>query len=199
MQPASLPPPVFLNVEFIFSWLTNKFSIFKILGLIYFLASILILIAITVLIYALVRLAEIKKEDQKKIASGTKSSKELEDFNVPSNLPGAQIIDSNKNEIWHNIRTKLLSESVSDWRLAIIEADIYLDRELDKRGFTGETLGDKLKRLTIDNLSSTQNAWAAHKVRNRIAHEGVEFVLTRPLARQALADYEIVFRELNLI
>ena len=94
---------------------------------------------------------------------------------------------------------KHLSDSPSDWRLAIIEADIYLDRLLDAKGYGGDTIGDKLKNQTPDRLGSVQIAWEAHKVRNRIAHEGAAFALTMPEARRVLSYFEIVFRDLGAI
>jgi hypothetical protein len=114
-------------------------------------------------------------------------------------LPGATSQPIARNETWENIRSKLLSDSPSDWRLAIIEADIYLDRLLDTKGYVGDTIGDKLKNLTNSQLPSLSVAWEAHKVRNRIAHDGAEFVLTMPEARRVLSDYEIVFRDLGAI
>lgn len=194
MQPNPLPSPVFLNVEFIFSWLLSHFSLSNIFGFIYFLASILLLIAIAALFYSMIRLSEIKKDEQKK----NHDSKKDNISKVNTDLPGAFVYEE-ENETWLNIRSKLLSDNMSDWRLAIIEADIYLDRLLDKEGIMGDTLGDKLKALTPQKLSSLQNAWEAHKVRNRIAHEGADFNLTMPEARKVLANYEIVFRDLNAI
>ena len=94
---------------------------------------------------------------------------------------------------------KVLSDNPSDWRLGIIEADIYLDKVLDKEGVFGDTLGDKLKSLTGQRLPSLQLAWEAHKVRNRIAHEGAEYTLTQPEARRTLSYFEIVFRDLEVI
>jgi hypothetical protein len=199
MQP-SIPQPVFLNVEFIFSWLWgNIFSpLFSINALLFleFVASILVIIGITIILYCLVRLNEIKQEDAKKKSIAVKAGAP-EKTGIIAGLPGSLIIEN--NETWENIRSKLLSDSPSDWRLAIIEADIYLDRVLDAKGYTGDTIGDKLKNLTTDRLGSLQIAWEAHKVRNRIAHDGAAFVLTMPEARKVLSYFEIVFRDLGVI
>jgi hypothetical protein len=83
--------------------------------------------------------------------------------------------------------------------LAIIEADIYLDKVLDQKSFYGDTLGDKLKQITPEKLPSVQIAWEAHKVRNRIAHDGADYVLTQPEARRTLSYFEITFRDLEVI
>ncbi len=204
MQP-SIPEPVFLNVEFIFSWLTGTFGkIFSadFLALLQFIASILVILGITLILYCMVRLYEIDQEEKKKkIAEKAMTAEE-----IPLNAhTGGSILDSlptdqpRRNETWEHIRTKLLSDSHSDWRLAIIEADIYLDRLLDAKGYVGDTIGDKLKNLNNAELPSLQIAWEAHKVRNRIAHDGAAFALTQPEARRVLSYFEIVFRDLGAI
>lgn len=206
MQP-DIPQPVFLNVEFIFSWLWGHVSsIFSLgfLGFLEFFASILVIIGITVILYSMVRLSEIKQEDAKKAAkakaAATQSAPSISSSGIDDiNLPGATAGPIARNETWENIRSKLLSDSPSDWRLAIIEADIYLDRLLDAKGYTGDTIGDKLKNLSDGRLPSLQVAWEAHKVRNRIAHDGAQFVLTMPEARRVLSQYETVFRDLGAI
>jgi len=207
----SVPQPVFLNVEFIFSWLWGNIiaPIFsaRFLPILEFLVSILIIAGITVILYSLVRLYEIKQEDKKKatkekseaipVSTKPQPGASTSVFDLPGATSGSQAIP--RNETWENIRSKLLSDSPSDWRLGIIEADIYMDRQFDAKGFFGDTVGDKLKNLTPEKLPSLQLAWEGHKVRNRIAHDGADFALTMPEARRVLSYYEIVFRDLGLI
>lgn len=162
----------------------------------YVFSTLLVIAFITLILYVIVRMYEIRKEDEKKkqvipvpmttlAVRGTSSAGEV----------GGVI----KNDTWFSIRERLLSENNSDWKLAIIEADIYLDKVLDDKGFHGDTTGDKLKQVTPDKLPSIQLAWAAHMVRNRIAHQGAAFVLTRPEARRLLSYFETVFTELGVI
>jgi len=40
-----------------------------------------------------------------------------------------------------------------------------------------------------------EDAWDAHKVRNRIAHEGSDFLLTEHLARKTIGQFKNVFTE----
>ncbi len=198
---SGIPQPAFFNIEFIFAWLSarvgNIFSI-EFFHRLQLFASILVILGITVILYCLVRLYEIKQEDEKKRLKAPKPVSSPEPRALP-HLPGAEPVVPVRNEMWENIRAKLLSDSPSDWRLGIIEADIYMDRSFDAKGFWGDTVGDKLKNLTPDKLPSVQIAWEAHKVRNRIAHDGAAFALTMPEARRTLSYYEIVFRDLGLI
>ncbi len=207
-----IPNPVFLNLEYIFFLIyravarvfnflfggnigdadafSRFFSGLKIV------ATLLVIILITIILYCLVRLYEIEQEGNPKKESKT-TSKTVNALNNSGTL--VQNVEVKENPVWTSVRSKLLSDNQSDWRLAIIEADIYLDRVLDQKGFYGDTLGDKLKQIDPEKLPSVQIAWEAHKVRNRIAHDGSDFTLTMPEARRVLSYYEIVFRDLEVI
>jgi hypothetical protein len=89
------------------------------------------------------------------------------------------------------------SENPNDWKLAIIEADIMLDDLLKQRGFAGASLGERLKSISPTQIGSLNEAWEAHKVRNRIAHDGADFVLTKRMAEDAIARYRRVFNDLG--
>jgi hypothetical protein len=59
----------------------------------------------------------------------------------------------------------------------------------------GNTLGDKLKQATRGDFKTLDAAWEAHRVRNQIAHEGSDFILTKHEAKRVIALYETVFEE----
>ncbi len=90
------------------------------------------------------------------------------------------------------------SENPNDWKLAIIEADIILDEALKNQGFVGSSLGERLRSISSVQLNSLNDAWEAHKVRNRIAHDGADFVLTHRLAVETINRYRRVFSELEV-
>lgn len=90
------------------------------------------------------------------------------------------------------------SENPNDWKLAIIEADVILDQTLIERGYVGGTLGERLKNITPTQLGSIQDAWDAHIVRNQIAHQGADFILTKRLTEETIAKYRRVFTELGV-
>ncbi len=103
------------------------------------------------------------------------------------------------NERWAEVLRHVSGERPNDWKLAIIEADIMLGEALQARGYAGLSIGDQLKSITPTQLSSLQDAWDAHRIRNRIAHEGSDFVLTQSAAREATVKYERTLRELSVI
>jgi hypothetical protein len=79
---------------------------------------------------------------------------------------------------------------------ALFEADKLLDYCMMGQGFTGETMGDRLK--SGGNRFSNLNAiWAAHKLRNQLAHE-VEIDTVAPQIKQAITDLGQGMRDLGV-
>ena len=71
---------------------------------------------------------------------------------------------------WEKINAHLHSEKESDWRLAVLEADIMLDEFVTNLGYQGDSLGEKLKRIEKSDFTTLYSAWEAHALRNKIAH-----------------------------
>jgi len=100
---------------------------------------------------------------------------------------------------WSRVTEHISSMTDNDWKLAILEADIMLDEMLDRQGYHGESIGDKLKKVETADFDSINEAWEAHKIRNQIAHEGSAFMLSQRQARETVAMYEKVFKEFRMI
>ncbi len=104
-----------------------------------------------------------------------------------------------KNERWERIVAHVSSGNPSDWRLAIIEADIMLDELMTRIGYVGPSLGEKLKQVSRGDFETIDAAWEAHKIRNRIAHAGSDFILTQREARRVIELYASVFNEFKYV
>ena len=100
--------------------------------------------------------------------------------------------------VWKEIIDRLDSFNEADWRFAIIKADTMLEEIIDRMGYHGETLGEKLKMIEESDFTTLSQAWEAHKVRNKIAHEG-DFVLSKREARRVVELYRQVFEDFHLI
>ena len=100
---------------------------------------------------------------------------------------------------WERVQTLLNSARESDWRLAILEADVMLDEMVGHMGYHGDSLGEKLKGVEKSDFTTLDLAWEAHGVRNRIAHEGAAFALTEREAKRVIQLYEDVFQEFKYI
>ena len=94
------------------------------------------------------------------------------------------------------IQGYLSSQSEALWRIGIMEADNVLLEILTEKGYQGDGVGEKLKNASFKTIDL---AWDAHKIRNRIAHEGSDFQLTEREAKRAFMLYESVFRDMKVI
>lgn len=94
------------------------------------------------------------------------------------------------------IQGYMSSTSEALWRIGIMEADNLLQEALENKGYRGVGVGEMLKTASFKTVDM---AWDAHKIRNRIAHEGSSFELTEREAKRAFVLYESVFRELKVI
>ena len=104
-----------------------------------------------------------------------------------------------RNERWEKVLGLMNSSNSSDWRLAIMEADVMLEELLSKLGLHGDSLGEMLKSADSNTFSTLDEAWDAHKVRNQVAHAGTDFQLTDRETKRVIAQFEKVFKEFGLI
>jgi hypothetical protein len=104
-----------------------------------------------------------------------------------------------KNPRWEMIAGLANSTNESEWRRAILEADILLAALLSEQGIPGETVGEQLKNGNPLQFTTLDLAWEAHKVRNAVAHLGEGFPLTERDVRATIDQYRRVFEEFNFI
>jgi len=96
---------------------------------------------------------------------------------------------------WQSVMTHVDSPNASDWRQAIIEADIILGEILTKMKYAGEGIGEQLKGADKADFKTLGEAWEAHKIRNQIAHEGSDFAMSQHEAKRVINLYRQVFEE----
>jgi len=146
---------------------------------------------------------ELKKEQQRGLnADGNFKVEKVEEGELP--IPGLPIGEAPavmdvSNRRWKNIQSLIQSHHLNDWKQAIIEADILLDEMLDKMGYHGNSIGDKLKQIEPSDFLTLNQAWEAHKVRNQIAHQGSNYILSRDEAEKVIRLYGEVFKEFYFI
>jgi hypothetical protein len=196
------PPIHFLNVEYFFRIIYDAIfhlnisgtgatiptvdfaSIANAIWIAFTVVSYLVTLAlIGLLVYNSIRLWQIADEEDTKFGT---IAPEVEHTNVV-------------NSRWSYIRELIESTQESNWRQAIIEADIMLDEMLTRLGFPGDTIGDKLKSANPAHFGTLDDAWTAHRVRNDIAHQGSSYQLSDHTAYQTIGRYENVFREFHEI
>ncbi len=141
------------------------------------------LAAIGVLVYSTMRIYQVRQEEEHR-------------YKTISVAEEQQQVEQSR---WNYITQLIETGQESDWRQAIIEADIMLDEMLKRYGYPGESLGERLRSANGAHFTTLNNAWDAHKVRNEIAHQGSTYQLTERIAFRTVANYEAVFREFNEI
>lgn len=104
-----------------------------------------------------------------------------------------------KNKRWEGIVLLANSPNESDWRRAILDADIMLSEMLRDKGYVGETMGDQLKMANPLQFTTVDLAWEAHRMRNALAHLGEAFPLSERDARATIEQYRRVFAEFDYI
>lgn len=103
------------------------------------------------------------------------------------------------NARWDTILAHFASQNPNDWRAAILDADTMLDELVTSLGYTGESLGEKLTSIRVQDFPTLQAAWEAHKVRNIIAHEGANYNLSERQKELTRKNFEAVFRDSGVI
>lgn len=157
---------------------------------------ILSIFFLTVIAYCAVRLLEIRKREHEHLHH------EIEEYaraqhKEAEKKEGAKDVSTNPR--WRHVITYTFSENPGDWKLAVLEADSMLEDLVDQLGFKGENLGEKLKNANQDKFKNLPIAWEVHTIRNRIAHEGVNFQFSGREAKRVVALYEQIFRDYGFI
>ncbi len=145
------------------------------------LMTILALVAISVYIYSTIRWKEVVAE--------------YFDNYKKAHTPPVIVPSVKANSKWSIIEAHMASGSEAEWRVSILEADNMLADLLKTLPISGIDVGEKLTNADRKYFQSLEDAWEAHKVRNRIAHDGSDFLLTEHLARKTIGQFKNVFTE----
>lgn len=97
---------------------------------------------------------------------------------------------------WQKI-TAMANKPDQTARYAIIEADKLLDYTLKQRGYSGETMGERLKSAGND-FSYIDDVWQAHKLRNKLVHES-EYQVDQRLIKRAIGQFEIALKDMGAL
>lgn len=158
------------------SFLSNAWVTVTVVG------SVVAVASLVVITFCLMRLFELRKKEEEALG------------------PTLEIApDGGENPRWKHIQSLMDSSNPSQWREAILEADIMLEDMLKEQRYTGAGVGEMLKQVERSDFDTLDAAWEAHKVRNDIAHRGSTSELTEQLARRTIARYESVFREFGMV
>lgn len=152
-------------------------------GLVTIIATLVSLILLSIFLYAAFSLRAIRDAEAKFFEAAVE---------LPDSYDGPEEMGR-----WERIEAIFSGGDEAHWRQAILEADIMLDDMLTRSGYDGDTVGEKLKRVEPSDFVTLEFAWAAHKIRNNIAHGGTGYMLSEREAVQAMRWYKQVFEEFH--
>src|SRR3989344_580910 len=107
-------------------------------------------------------------------------------------------VTSGFNARWEEIEKHINSTREAEWKFAVIEADKLVDEVLKGAGFQGDTMGERLMNIQPGKLTTIQNLWEAHKIRNRLVHD-TNYFLRYTEAKRAVGLYEKTLIELQAL
>jgi len=99
---------------------------------------------------------------------------------------------------WQRIQKRLVKDDEANMKLAVIEADNLLDSVLKRMGLEGKDMGERLEKLTSQQLAALDEVWEAHRLRNLIVHQSTISVNKHQVER-AVKSYEVALKELEVI
>jgi hypothetical protein len=95
-----------------------------------------------------------------------------EGFSIGMNIPPELTTQRKKlKDKWKKIKEKLKSQNEADYKLAIIEADDLIGGLIEKLGFNGDNMAERLDNIPAGQLDDVESLQTAHQTRNRIIHE----------------------------
>ena len=119
-------------------------------------------------------------------------------FIVISLKGGSRALNQDKfRSQWLEIENKFKRDDENTYTICIFEADKLLDKALRERGLSGKTMGERMKQLQ-GKWTNGNGVWAAHKVRNQLAHE-TDASVDYTRARQALIAYKQALKDVGAI
>lgn len=99
---------------------------------------------------------------------------------------------------WDKVRKRLASANESEYKVAIIEADKLIDDLIERMGYEGTNMGERLENIPVGQIGSTEALKKAHEVRNRVIHEE-GFQVSREDAQEVLGWYEEFLKEFEIM
>ena len=99
---------------------------------------------------------------------------------------------------WQALLLRLETGRQEEYKLALIEADTMLDQTMKRVGYAGETLNEKLQKISLVILPNAKEVQEVHAMRDTIVHDP-NFVLTLDQAKRAMNVYQKAFEDLDLI
>lgn len=185
---------IYTKISDSFIWFFGPFSpLSTIIRVFHILLFVLAIFCLFVIAYSVIRIFEIRKKEHAYLHH------EIKEYRHKHAHDDEKDYIVSDNQQWVSVLKHLTSPNESDWKFAIMEADNMLDAVMTELGFDVENLGEKLKSADQEKFKYLSLAWEVHIIRNRIAHEGFNFLVSQVEAKRVIAIYEQIFRGYGFI
>ena len=98
---------------------------------------------------------------------------------------------------WESILSRLESDNPSQYKVAILEADVFAEEILGILGYQGANMKERLDHVKDADIETKGELVIGHAVRNRVINEP-QFEPTREEAEATLRHFSNFFREADL-
>lgn len=98
---------------------------------------------------------------------------------------------------WQKISDGLDKNYEDQWKLSLIDAAGFLDETLKDAGFGGANLGERLQKVTADDVLNIQELTQAQKVCSDIVRDP-DYRLTKAAAKNIIDQIELALKELGV-
>ncbi len=98
---------------------------------------------------------------------------------------------------WNKIKNRIEFGTEPEYKLAVIEAEDFLNEILEERGFEEEDFGENIKKAARLILPIMPELLSAHEIRNSIVFNP-EYKLTEEQAKKVLGIYESAINSIGL-
>jgi hypothetical protein len=99
---------------------------------------------------------------------------------------------------WQGITKKLDSGKESEYKLSLMEAISFLDETLERMGYGGGSIEDRMKKAPDGALPNEQEILDVYRKSTAIIHNP-DYILSRDEAKKILGDFEKIFKDLEMI
>lgn len=100
--------------------------------------------------------------------------------------------------VWKHVVKRMQTNDMTNWKLAIMEADELMDEVIKASGYRGANADERFQQVTPEVLSNIDQVKEAHRTRNRAAQEP-DFVIIKDEALQTLRVYKKAFQDFGLL
>jgi hypothetical protein len=98
---------------------------------------------------------------------------------------------------WETILLRLTTNNVSQYKVAILEADAFAEELLEALGYHGATMKERLEAISPYAIETKTDLITGHAIRNRVIQDA-SFEPTRKETEEALRYFSNFFREADI-